>query len=95
MDLPDPDLKEMRWWNSFALAKALGLAAEIDLGSQAPDNIEVLYAVGLGNERPDAAPVAAELRNRLMRLLDAADLLRQALATAATDGARQDALWTA
>lgn len=56
LDLSLPDYEspdDSRWWLSFETAKAAGLAAEIDLGPAAPDNIDVLYVIGLGDEPPD------------------------------------------
>jgi hypothetical protein len=52
LDFPDPDSGETRWWTSFAEALEVGLAAELDLGQARPDDIDVLYVVGLGDGDP-------------------------------------------
>lgn len=52
LDPPDPTTGETRWWSSFAQAKAAGLGAEVDLGPDRPDDIDVLYVVGLGDDDP-------------------------------------------
>ena len=59
-DPPDLSLGETRWWSSYATAVQAGLAAEIDIGPQA-DDIDVLYAVGVGGGDP--APVFAAHRD--------------------------------
>ncbi|TPG34199.1 hypothetical protein EAH80_11380 [Mycobacterium hodleri] len=52
LDFPDPDSGETRWWTSFAEALEVGLAAELDLGQVRPNDIDVLYVVGLGDGDP-------------------------------------------
>ena len=48
-DFPDPeDPGDRRWWESWDEAVATGLAGEIDLGAS-PNDIDVLYVVGLGD----------------------------------------------
>lgn len=42
-----------RWWNSYTKAKEVGMATEIELDESRPDNIDVLYAVGISDEAPD------------------------------------------
>jgi|HubBroStandDraft_6_1064221.scaffolds.fasta_scaffold18603_1 hypothetical protein len=59
-DPPDPSSGESRWWSSYATAAQAGLATEIDLGPQA-DDIDVLYAVGVGGGDP--APLFAAHRD--------------------------------
>ncbi len=54
LDFPDPSTNETRWWTSFQEAKAVGLGAEIDLGPARPDDIDAIYAVGLGDIDPTA-----------------------------------------
>lgn len=49
---PDPDSGETRWWTSFDEAVRAGLGARIDLGPARPDDIDVLYLVGLGDGDP-------------------------------------------
>ncbi len=46
-DAPPPET----WLNSFARAKIVGLATEIDLGADA-EGIEAIYVIGLGEEEP-------------------------------------------
>lgn len=50
-DPPDPSSGETRWWSSFPTAVLAGLATTIDLGATA-DDIDVLYAVGVGGGDP-------------------------------------------
>ncbi|MFI9588155.1 hypothetical protein ACIHCQ_41690 [Streptomyces sp. NPDC052236] len=52
LDPPDPTTGETRWWTSFARAKEVGLGAEVDLGPDRPDDIDVLYVTGLGDADP-------------------------------------------
>ena len=52
LDFPDPSTNETRWWTSFQEAKAVGLGTEIDLGPARPDDIDVVYAVGIGDIEP-------------------------------------------
>ena len=59
-DPPDPSSGETRWWSSYATAVQAGLATEIDLGPQA-DDIDALYAVGVGGGDP--APLFAAHRD--------------------------------
>ncbi|WP_405065011.1 hypothetical protein OG558_23950 [Kribbella sp. NBC_01510] len=53
LDLPDPASEETRWWSSFKHAQEVGLGIELDIGPVTPDDIDVLYVVGIGEERPD------------------------------------------
>lgn len=49
------DEERSSWWNDWATAKAVGLGGEWLLPSgMTPNNIETLYVIGLGDERPDA-----------------------------------------
>lgn len=52
LDFPDPATNETRWWTSFREAKAAGLGTEIDVGLDRPDDIDVVYAVGIGDTEP-------------------------------------------
>lgn len=52
LDLDDPGSTKQPWWTSFAEAVRVGLAAEIDLGTQAPDDIDAIYVVGIGGGDP-------------------------------------------
>lgn len=54
LSFPDPDSGETRWWTSFDEAVRSGLGARIDLGPARPDDIDVLYLVGLGDGDPAA-----------------------------------------
>ena len=51
LDLDDPDSTDQPWWTSFAEARRVGLAAEIDLGA-VPDDIDAVYVVGTGGGDP-------------------------------------------
>jgi len=52
-DFPSPeDTDRRRWWNSFERAAEVGLATTIDLGVEAPKDIDVLYVVGRGGPDP-------------------------------------------
>jgi hypothetical protein len=52
LDFTDPDGPRDPWWSSFGEALRVGMAAELDLGTGHPDDIDVLYAVGLGGGDP-------------------------------------------
>ncbi len=52
LDFPDPASGEPRWWTSFEEAVAVGLGAVVDLGPSPPDDLDVLYVVGLGDDDP-------------------------------------------
>jgi hypothetical protein len=52
LDLDDPSSTKQPWWTSFKEAVRVGLAAEIDLGTGAPDDIDALYVVGIGGGDP-------------------------------------------
>ena len=52
VDLDDPDSTLQPWWTSFAEAVRVGMAAEIDLGTAVPDDIDALYLVGIGGGDP-------------------------------------------
>lgn len=41
-----------RWWNNWQQAQAVGLGIEVSLGTQTPDDLDVLYVVGLGEDDP-------------------------------------------
>ena len=51
---PDDDPTTLQgWWSSYELAKEVGLAAELPLGTGSPDDIEAIYVVGIGTETPE------------------------------------------
>ncbi|CAN5258692.1 hypothetical protein BH18ACT12_BH18ACT12_08950 [soil metagenome] len=52
LDLDDPSSTKQPWWTSFPEAVRVGLAAEIDLGTQAPNDIDAVYVVGIGGGDP-------------------------------------------
>ncbi len=52
LDLDDPDSTKQPWWTSFAEAVRVGLAAELDLGTAVPNDIDALYLVGIGGGDP-------------------------------------------
>jgi len=52
LDLDDPNSTEQPWWASFPEAVRVGLAAEIDLGPDQPQDIDALYVVGIGGGDP-------------------------------------------
>jgi hypothetical protein len=52
LDLDDPSSTKQPWWTSFKEAVRVGLAAEIDLGTGTPDDIDALYVVGIGGGDP-------------------------------------------
>ena len=51
MDFADPTTPDETWWSSFDVAVDVGLAAEIDLGTD-PSDIDALFAVGIGGGDP-------------------------------------------
>jgi hypothetical protein len=52
LDLDDPNSTTQPWWASFPEAVRVGLAAEIDLGPDQPQDIDALYVVGIGGGDP-------------------------------------------
>jgi hypothetical protein len=52
LDLDDPDRTEQPWWTSFPEAVRVGLAAEVDLGTARPVDIDAVYVVGIGGGDP-------------------------------------------
>jgi hypothetical protein len=52
LDLDDPASTKQPWWVSFQEAVRVGLAAELDLGTALPDDIDALYVVGIGGGDP-------------------------------------------
>ncbi|OLE22184.1 MAG: hypothetical protein AUG49_19965 [Catenulispora sp. 13_1_20CM_3_70_7] len=52
LDLDKPSSTKQPWWTSFTEAVRVGLAAQIDLGTQAPDDIDTIYVVGIGGGDP-------------------------------------------
>ncbi|MFC5142935.1 hypothetical protein ACFPK1_32260 [Actinomycetospora rhizophila] len=52
LEFADPGSGEDRWWTSFAEARRVGLGTELDLGPAFPDDIDVLYVIGLGTASP-------------------------------------------
>jgi hypothetical protein len=65
LDLNDPDSTKQPWWTSFAEAVRVGLAAELDLGTAVPDDIDTLYLVGIGGGDPGALLTAQADSGRL------------------------------
>jgi hypothetical protein len=49
LGFPDPKAQEERWWSSWAAASKIGLGVEVDIGPAKPDNIDVLYIIGVGD----------------------------------------------
>ncbi len=80
IDLDDPDSTDLPWWASFPEALRVGLAAEIGLGARA-DDIDVLYAVGIGGGDPGALLTQQADSGRLA-------LVGVGTATTSVDGAR-------
>jgi len=52
LELDEPDRTDQPWWVSFDEAVRVGLAAEIVLGWRKPDDLDVVYAVGIGGGDP-------------------------------------------
>lgn len=52
LDPPDPAAGEARWYSSFKAAVDVGLGAVVDVGLTRPDDIDVVYVVGLGGADP-------------------------------------------
>ncbi|KPM52302.1 hypothetical protein ACG83_28270 [Frankia sp. R43] len=52
LDPPDPETGQARWWTSFKEAEQVQLGTTVDLGPDRPDDIDVLYVVGLGEDSP-------------------------------------------
>jgi hypothetical protein len=52
LDLDDPNSTKQPWWVSFEEAVRVGLAAELDLGTAPPTDIDALYVVGIGGGDP-------------------------------------------
>jgi len=52
LDLDDPNSTKQPWWTSFTEAVRVGLAAEIDLGTATPTDIDAIYVVGIGGGDP-------------------------------------------
>ena len=52
LDLDDPSSTKQPWWVSFKEAVRVGLAAELDLGTAIPVDIDALYVVGIGGGDP-------------------------------------------
>ncbi len=52
LDLDDPNSASQPWWTSFPEAVRVGLAAEIDLGTARPVDIDAIYVVGIGGGDP-------------------------------------------
>ncbi|HEY9250477.1 MAG TPA: hypothetical protein VIO38_15165, partial [Rariglobus sp.] len=48
VSLPDPRTQQDRWYSAWNEAVAAGLGAELPLGAQTPNDIDVLYVTGLG-----------------------------------------------
>ena len=65
LDLDDPDSTRQPWWTSFAEAVRVGLAAEIDLGTARPTDIDAVYVVGVGGGDPGPLVTAQADSGRL------------------------------
>ena len=52
LELPNIAKGQARWYTSFAEATKVGLATTLELDADQPDDIDVLYALGLGNSDP-------------------------------------------
>ena len=52
LDLQESDRTDQPWWTSFEEAERVGMAAEIDLGGAVPDDLDVVYVVGIGAGDP-------------------------------------------
>jgi hypothetical protein len=52
LDLDDPNSTKQPWWVSFPEAVRVGLAAELDLGTEEPTDIDALFVVGIGGGDP-------------------------------------------
>ena len=52
LDLDNPNSTKQPWWTSFKEAERVGLAAEIDLGTATPTDIDAIYVVGIGGGDP-------------------------------------------
>jgi len=48
LGFPDPKAQEDRWWSNWAAASKIGLGVEVELGAAKPDDIDVLYVIGVG-----------------------------------------------
>lgn len=69
LDFPEGLEADQRWWSSWAEAVRVGLGIEVDLGPQTPNDIDVLYAVGLGDDSPETV-FAAHRDAGVMALLE-------------------------
>ncbi len=53
LDFGDPQGgNDARWWNDWEIAVKAGLGFEVDLGMAVPNDLRVVYVVGLGGEDP-------------------------------------------
>ncbi|AKF86650.1 hypothetical protein MFUL124B02_30900 [Myxococcus fulvus 124B02] len=53
LDFGNPnDPASARWWSDWGTAVSAGLGFEVDLGLAVPNDVRVLYVVGLGSEDP-------------------------------------------
>lgn len=52
LDLQESDRTDQPWWTSFDEAVRVGMATEVDLGGAAPDDLDVVYVVGIGAGDP-------------------------------------------
>ena len=92
LDFPDPSTNETRWWTSFQEAVSVGLGAEIDLGQARPDDIDVLYAIGIGDVDP--ATVFADHRDAgVLGVLPASSPTNSVAGDPAADLARDPETW--
>jgi hypothetical protein len=65
LDLQESDRTDQPWWTSFDEAVRVGLAADIDLGEGAPDDLDVVYVVGIGAGDPGPLLTAQAHSGRL------------------------------
>ena len=79
LDLDDPNSTKEPWWTSFVEAKRVGLAAEIDLGTGRPVDIDALYVVGVGGGDPGPLLTAQANSGRL-------GIVKPGLATSSVNG---------
>ncbi len=92
LDFPDPNSNETRWWMSFQEAKAVGLGAEINLGPTRPDDIDAVYAIGIGDLDP--AVVFADHRDAgALGLIAPGSPTNTVVGEPAADLARDPEIW--
>lgn len=65
LDLQESDRTDQPWWTSFDEAVRVGMAAELDLGVAVPDDLDVVYVVGIGAGDPGPLVTAQARGGRL------------------------------